>query len=189
MLKAPESELSSPKPDRVDPCKDDKVAELLASEIFKVIPSIMQTIRQEMRSNVNGVTIPQFRILARLESGPTNHRDLADWIGVSHPAISRMVSMLEDRNLVARDRQRKDRRFVHLSLTPQGSEFFKKCKLMGQKSLAKRFSVMSSAQKQAMIQALGTLELALMNPEDKNEKANRTNSSTRHVGLRPRTNQ
>src|ERR1039457_7264406 len=110
-------------------------SERLAAAIFTYVPGIMQTMRQEIRSAVRGITIPQLRILGRLNSGATNHCDLANWIGVSLPAISRMVNILEDRKLVIRDRQRKDRRYVHLTLSEEGSVFFRKCKSQGQKSL------------------------------------------------------
>src|ERR1700722_4186687 len=115
-------------------------SERLAAAIFTHVPRVMQAMRHEMRSAVEGVTIPQFRILARLESGATNHCDLANWIGVSLPAISRMVNILEDRKLFIRDRQRKDRRYVHLTLSENGAIFFRKCRSMGQKSLSKRFN-------------------------------------------------
>jgi len=163
-------------------------SERLAAAIFTHVPKAMQAIRHEMRSTVQGLTIPQFRILAHLELGPTNHCDLANWIGVSLPAISRMVNILEDRNLVIRDRQRKDRRYVHLTLSEEGSVFFRKCKSQGQRSLSKRFSNnMSVENKRYIIEALRILGSALAQPEEENEK---TRGSSRNleqpVGMRSR---
>jgi len=168
--------------------KDSKIeAEPLAAAIFVHVPKVMQTIRHEMRNAVQGLTIPQFRILARLESGPTNHCDLANWIGVSLPAISRMVNILEDRNLVVRDRQRKDRRYVHLTLSSEGSAFFRKCKSQGQKSLSKRFHNMSLENKKYIIEALKILGAALAQPEEENEKTRlRSRSLEQPVGMRSR---
>ena len=145
--------------------KSSKPTDALAAEIFRQVPCVMQTIRHEMRMAVYGLTIPQFRILARLESGPTNHRDLAEWIGVSLPAISRMVNLLENRELVIRDRQRNDRRYVHLTLSEKGSAFFKKCRTDGQKSLSKRFTNMSVENKKYLIDALKILGAAVKQPE------------------------
>jgi len=159
-------------------------SEPLAAEIFSQVPKVMQTIRCEMRKAVEGLTIPQFRILARLESGPTNHRDLAEWIGVSLPAISRMVNILEDRHLVIRDRQRKDRRYVNLTLSESGLGFFRKCKSIGQKSLSKRFVNMSIENKKYIIDALKVLGAALAQPEEENEKARRNGRIVSSVGMR-----
>jgi DNA-binding MarR family transcriptional regulator len=174
---------------RKQPSVQNNLSELVAQKIFAAVPCWMQTIRQEMRGAVKDLTIPQFRILARLENGPTNHCDLAEWIGVSLPAISRMVNMLEDRGLVNRDRQRKDRRYVHLSLTSKGLTFFKACRSKGQRSLAKRFIKLSVSDKQVLLSSLNALGSALMDLGEQNEKSTSNSCYRNTLGLRTTTKQ
>jgi DNA-binding MarR family transcriptional regulator len=68
-----------------------------------------------------GLTVPQFRALIFV----SNHKEaslssMADHVGLSLPAASRMVDLLVRRELVRRRQHPHDRRCIRLALTPRG---------------------------------------------------------------------
>src|SRR5690348_10012475 len=92
-----------------------------AKKILDVIPSVMRAIRTEVRSFAKPeLTVPQFRILNQLSISASSNRELAEWMGVTSPTMSRMVNALVDRALIERSYGRRDRRQVGLSLTTKG---------------------------------------------------------------------
>jgi len=69
---------------------------------------------------VQGVTLPQFRMLVVLDAGPTNLSGLADALDVAPSTAMRMVDRLVDAGSVERSVVPDNRRETHLSLTALG---------------------------------------------------------------------
>ena len=67
----------------------------------------------------------QFSVLVRLEEAPRTPGELADIERVSPPSMTRTVSALVDRGLVARTADPSDGRQVILSLTPEAARLLK----------------------------------------------------------------
>jgi DNA-binding MarR family transcriptional regulator len=67
------------------------------------------------------VSIPQMRILGSIDEGFDQVSSLARMMGVSQAAISKMVDVLTDRELVTR-KVGDDRRVIRLTLTEKGEE-------------------------------------------------------------------
>lgn len=66
--------------------------------------------------------VRQTEILRRLrEEGPMTQKELQEKMGIQPATISELVSKLEDKELVCRERSESDRRVVVLSLTEQGA--------------------------------------------------------------------
>jgi DNA-binding MarR family transcriptional regulator len=101
---------------------DTPIAERCAGELLNVVPVIMRHIRMEMRkSRGYDMTVPQFRTLAYLSSNEgASLTDLAEYIGLTLPSVSKMVDLLVARELVQRSTCVQDRRRVKLSLTGSG---------------------------------------------------------------------
>jgi DNA-binding MarR family transcriptional regulator len=99
-----------------------------AQEVLTTVPAVMRFIRQQMRRHRQAeLTVPQFRTLVVLSrSNDTSLSALAEHLGLSLPAASRMVELLVKRGLMQRQTQSKDRRRVSLSLTRQGRETFQR---------------------------------------------------------------
>jgi DNA-binding MarR family transcriptional regulator len=53
-------------------------------------------------------------------------KQIAEFLGVSKSAVSQLLDPLVDKKLVSRQADTKDRRIIHLSLTPKGSGLLKK---------------------------------------------------------------
>jgi DNA-binding MarR family transcriptional regulator len=97
-----------------------------ARELLAAIPAVMRFIRNQMRRHRQSeLTVPQFRTLVFLSHHPeTTLSALAEYLGLSRPAASRMVDLLVKRGLMNRQIPPADRRQVALSLTRRGKEAF-----------------------------------------------------------------
>jgi DNA-binding MarR family transcriptional regulator len=96
--------------------------ESCAREVMETVPLVMQFIRRQMRSlRGQDLTVPQIRTLWFI----THHShpslsDAADFIGLSLPAMSRLVDGLVRKSLVTRTACPDDRRHVRLGVTSRG---------------------------------------------------------------------
>lgn len=93
-----------------------------ARELLDVMPLVMQDLRRTMRSQRSAdLRVPELRSLAFLRHAPgSNLTDLAEYIGVSLPSMSKLVDALAVRNLIDRQPDPGDRRRVRLFLTEEG---------------------------------------------------------------------
>ena len=124
--------------------RTERAAAALAALYMDVVPKAMREFRKEMRgSRSDGLTIPQYRILARLDFEDSNNRALAEQLGVSVAAMSRMIDWLSDRELVERTKQDYgDRRMVKVRLTRKGRQNFAKFRKEARARLQKRFAAL-----------------------------------------------
>jgi DNA-binding MarR family transcriptional regulator len=104
------------------------------------IPGGMRFIRQQMRRNRGqDLTVPQFRSLIFVHYHPEGSLSpLADHIGLSLPAASRMVDGLVRRGLLIRKSHSGDRRCVRLALTARGNTVFRLARESTHRALAER---------------------------------------------------
>jgi len=93
-----------------------------ARELLEVMPLVMQHLRQTMRGQAaQDLRVPELRTLAFLRhNAGSNLTDLAEYIGVSLPSMSKLIDNLTYRGLVSREPDVADRRRIRLSLTAAG---------------------------------------------------------------------
>ena len=93
-----------------------------ARELLDVMPLVMQDLRRTMRSqSAPDLRVPELRSLAFLRHNPgSNLTDLAEYIGVSLPSMSKLVDTLTYRGFIERTPDAQDRRRVRLGLTEAG---------------------------------------------------------------------
>jgi DNA-binding MarR family transcriptional regulator len=115
-----------------------------ARELLAAAPAVMRFIRREMRRHRQaGLTVPQFRALIFV-----SHTDgasvsaVAEHLGLSVPAASRMVTVLVKRGLMKRQSPSHDRRRVSLSLTRRGDAAFRKAHAATRVALARSLDVL-----------------------------------------------
>src|SRR5947208_615247 len=97
----------------------------LSRHLWEVIPPIMHSIRASIRDfEGSRLTFPQFRVLGFVSLQPCTNKQVADWQGVSLPAMSRMVDSLVRRELLLRTPDKSDRRQVQLQLSKKGKKEF-----------------------------------------------------------------
>jgi DNA-binding MarR family transcriptional regulator len=122
-----------------------------ASELLDTVPLIMRIIRQHMRRHRSGLTVPQFRSLCYATSYEgCSLSAVADFIGLSLPAMSRLVDGLVDKKLMRRRTSEDDRRHVHLSVTDAGKETIEQARQLAQDRLAKVLLRLSAEQREGL---------------------------------------
>jgi DNA-binding MarR family transcriptional regulator len=137
----------------------EKSADECARQVLLVAPRVVRAIRRLMRDHrLPDLSVPQFRALALLSFSPhASLSALADYVGTSLPAASRMVEGLVSRKLVVRKICRDDRRQVSLALTARGASAFRDSRHATHKQLSKELSPLSTPQRQAVIDAMQVL--------------------------------
>src|SRR5436309_1760038 len=95
--------------------------DVCARELLDTVPLVMRVIRRHMCRHRSGLTVPQFRTLCFLSTSPGSSLSaVADFIGLSLPAMSRLVDGLVEMGLIERRHCDDDRRHVRLSVMPEG---------------------------------------------------------------------
>src|SRR5947209_15174584 len=97
--------------------KASPAEDVCARHLLDTVPLVMRVIRQHLRRHRSGLSVPQFRTLWYVSSaaGPSLSA-VADFIGLSLPAMSRLVDGLVEGRLMTRRPCADDRRHVRLSI-------------------------------------------------------------------------
>lgn len=131
----------------------------LSKLLLDVIPQIMRTIRGAMRDfKESDVTVPQFRALGFVSLQSCTNKQLAEWQGVSLPAMSRMVDYLVKRRLLVRTADKSDRRRVQLQLSKKGKTEFERLLKALEVTLAERITVLDGSKKTTLAAGLAVLK-------------------------------
>jgi DNA-binding MarR family transcriptional regulator len=132
--------------------------EACARAVLDGVPIVMASIRRQMRGHRSGLTVPQFRTLYFVNSG-TGHSlsDVADFIGLSLPAMSRLVDGLVEKRLMLRRTCDSDRRHVRLSLTPLGQQTLSAARGIAQSHMVKLMKTLGATQRVAIVDVMKML--------------------------------
>lgn len=142
-----------------------------AQEVLDTVPPVMRLIRHYMRQHRSGLTVPQFRTLCYLSNAPKSSlSDVADFIGLSLPAMSRMVDGLVDKGLIDRRTCQNDRRHVRLCITPVGEITVAESRQLAQQQLAEVIGRLNP-QQQREVAAVMRLVKDVFTPEFGAEEA------------------
>jgi DNA-binding MarR family transcriptional regulator len=141
---------------------------------------------QDLVFSKYGITTEQWRVLACIQSrGPLRPVDLALMLERSPNSISMLVDRMVKAGLVRRNRDRKDRRVVFVSITDKGKEAVGPAVPAGWEFMRKLLSTLSDDEQRALADMLETIKCELtayINPEmDKAEIIK--NSFTRDANL------
>jgi DNA-binding MarR family transcriptional regulator len=134
-------------------------AEHTAGVFLEVVPSLMRAIRREMRRQRSAdLSIPQFRTLLFIEKHKgASLSEVAEFIGLTLPAMSKLTDGLVNRQLVSRESSRTDRRRITLSLTPEGASILRSAKERTQRNLAKALDSLSPEESAVAVNVLRQL--------------------------------
>jgi DNA-binding MarR family transcriptional regulator len=69
------------------------------------------------------MSVRALAILAALDDGECGTAELAEHIGISKPAITRLTHSLAEQGLIVCQKAREDKRHRHIALTEDGSAF------------------------------------------------------------------
>lgn len=130
-----------------------------AEALLEVVPLVMRTIRQLMREQRSAdLSVPQFRALGFVHRHPeTSVSAVAEHLGLSAPATSRLLDSLVERGLLERQVSATDRRFVALRLSPRGIAVREDARRHAAEQLAARVSELADADRATILAALDAL--------------------------------
>ena len=147
-------------PDEINKQGDNGAVESSSAEcataVLNVVPPVVRAIRKMMREHrLPELSVPQFRALGLLAKVPdVSLSVVADHIGSSLPAASRMIDGLVAKNLIARKECCRDRRQVSLQLTKLGRNAYLESREATHRQLDKQLAVLSEDQRQSIIEAM-----------------------------------
>jgi len=138
---------------------DDAYKDECARAVLNVVPPVIRVMRKMMREHrLPSLSVPQFRAMALLSfNREASLSCVADYVGSSLPAASRMIDGLVAKKLVERKQCCRDRRQVSLELTDLGREAFQDSRRATQLQFAERLARLSVDQKKSVIKAMGWL--------------------------------
>ncbi len=113
-------------------------ADQCAQDLLAAVPLVMRFIRRQMRQHREaGLSVPQFRALIFLSvHDDASLSAMAEHLGLSLPAASRLVQLLVSRGLMERRADAGDRRRVSLSLTRHGTKAYRTALTATERALA-----------------------------------------------------
>lgn len=131
-----------------------------AKVFLEIIPRTMRSYRVEIGRVVRGsFTIQQYRLLAKITRDRCSNKQLAEWMGVSAPAMSNMIDKLIRKGMVRRQDNAADgdRRVSWVIATPKGEAQVKRVRGVVQQLFARRISGLSVAKKRNLLAGLEVL--------------------------------
>ena len=134
-------------------------AQACAHAIIDVVPPIVQALRVQMRAQrSHELSVPQFRTLAYISNHPCcSLSAVAEFIGLTLPAMSTLVNGLVEHGLVQRETDLADRRRVLLTVTDTGVAMHRRALDGAEAWLAARIAGLADDQRTAVLTAMDAL--------------------------------
>lgn len=145
----------------------DHTLEEFAARLVALMPRLSRGVTQHARSNaaLGMVTLPQLWALEHLhDGGPCTMRALAAELQLQGSTATGLVDQLERRGLVARRRNRTDRRVVQVLLSSKGRRCIEQMRAQKTASLMRGFGRHSVAERNLFLQSVEKLVLELSAP-------------------------
>ena len=135
-----------------------------AQHLMDVTPHIMQTLRKEMRRHrPSDYSVPEFRTLNYIERHEgTSLTEIAEYIGLSKPSLSKIVTRLEEKGFVKRRAAADDKRRHTLSLSAHGQRTLDQIERDALHSLAGRLARLQPSELDAVVNAMELLRPAFV---------------------------
>ncbi len=134
-------------------------AKACAARVLDTVPPVMQFIRVEMRDHRTvSISVPQFRVLTFLERRPGGSlSDVAERVGLSLPAMSRLIDGLLERGLLTRQESPVDRRRVDLRITDSGRDLVRTARQGALARLSEVLESLSARERAVVMEAMEIL--------------------------------
>ena len=134
-------------------------AEELAALTLETAPPVMRAIRALMRAGRgDDLSLPQYRALGYVGRHPgASLSAVADHLGLSTPAASRLVDALVEKGLVERAAAPMDRRYITLYLAEQGEALHARTRSQALAGLSARLEGLSPDERALLARALPIL--------------------------------
>ena len=108
-----------------------------------------------LRCSPQGVTVAEWAVMREMvESGPVNPSQLAERLGMTRGAISKLVERLCHKEFVARTASDGDRRYQSVALTAKGEKLVPKLAQLADESDRKFFGHLAMEQQNDLVRLL-----------------------------------
>jgi DNA-binding MarR family transcriptional regulator len=135
---------------------------MLAAYLLDTLPKIMRQWHRVLHSGLpDGLTINQFRVLFFINSGHQSSAFLANHLGVTAAAMSKMVLSLENKNYLTKKESPQDRRQFCLNLTKKGKSLVTKVRSQVEVGMQNDLNKLNSAQQKQIQSSLILLHKVL----------------------------
>ncbi len=143
----------------------DNPARQCAHEILETVPLVMRFMRDQVRQRrTAGLSLPQFRTLIFLNRAKNSSLSaVAGHLGLSLPAMSRLINGLVDDRLVERQPVSTNRRQIALTLTVRGRATLEKVRDEIRLRLADSLKNLPAAEQKTVQRAMQVLHKAFGN--------------------------
>ncbi|HEY1686925.1 MAG TPA: MarR family transcriptional regulator [Tepidisphaeraceae bacterium] len=133
---------------------------MCAQIILDGIPTVFQFIRQTAnRKRAKGLAVQQFRALAYVQRRPGDSLSmLAEYLGLSLAATSRLIDSLVGKKLVLRKTVPSNRRQVELSSTKHGQKIFSNVREWTRGQLTERLKDLPEERRKNIAEAMLDLQ-------------------------------
>lgn len=137
----------------------EALPEETARALLRLVPSLIRLLVVELRRapNTEGLTLPQFKLLARLSERDFRPAELAEALEIGRPTLTAIANGLVRRGLVERSRDLADRRGTLLRLTPEGRALFQMVEARTTAALGRLVAAMAASEQAALERGLRAL--------------------------------
>ncbi len=146
-----------------DMTKEVTISNRTIEAFWSIFPPLWHQIRAFIREEANhhfDITVNQFHMLRRIDSGKDSVSKLADDKHISRAAISRIVEVLVNKNLITRTHNPEDRRQVKLTLTVEGRTLLDTLFQHTRRWMDSKLVLLDDHELENIIQALNALKKA-----------------------------
>ncbi|MGD0252147.1 MAG: MarR family transcriptional regulator [Verrucomicrobiota bacterium] len=143
----------------------DSPARQCAREILETVPLVMRFMRDQVRlRRTAGLSLPQFRALLFLSRAKNSSLSaVAGHLGLSLPAMSRLINGLVDDRLVERQLVSTNRRQIALTLTARGQATLEKVRYVIRLHLADSLKNLPATEQKTVQRAMRVLHKVFNN--------------------------
>lgn len=144
---------------QIPPANDFPDVEACAAQLLEVVPMVMRAIRALMRAHSAAeMSVPHFRALGYIQRHPDcSLSAVAEHVGLSVPAASRLVDALVADGLVERQLSATDRRYVALHLTERGTRIREETRAQTLQSLTALLAPLDATERDVIMGAMPPL--------------------------------
>lgn len=133
--------------------------EELAARLRLAVTRLARRLRQESDDPVSPTQVAALATIERC--GPLTLGALAEQEGVQPPTVTAAVGKLEERGLVTREVDGRDRRVVRVAVTPEGKRLLARVRTRKTAYLRRRLEALDEHERQTLAAAADVLERLL----------------------------
>jgi DNA-binding MarR family transcriptional regulator len=139
-------------------------------QFWETVPMVWNLIHSHLRliaAEQFDISVEQYQVMRHIRKGLTSVKDIADARQISRPAVSQVVDLLVEKDLVTRREEAGDRRYVHLALTPLGEDLINEMYQQNRAWMMEKLASINAEDLNLITEGLALLKAAFEIPAEK----------------------